>query len=312
MENKITVIVPVYKVEAYLNRCIDSIINQTYKNLEIILVDDGSPDGCGEICDMYAVEDDRIVVIHQKNQGLSCARNTGLDIATGEYIAYVDSDDHLDITMIEKMMIYVLQHKLDVIEILPKSSNKTVQFDNSFTIEDPITASKRILANSAFSVWRRIFKKSFIEDMRFLPGLIHQDVFYILDVLKKLPKYGYLDSALYYYNTDSLSIIRSKYTLEKINVGIRATEYIVNNHLDHPEITEVVKNYVTHYYTAHFFKLSRNTAVDPNKIFRKRLKKTIQQQVSLNNINFRTLLVIVLPMEVMEFVSKSYMYLRSR
>ena len=93
MGEKTSVIVPIYKVEEYLHRCIDSIINQTYTNLEIILVDDGSPDNCPMICDEYAKKDSRIRVIHKKNGGLSDARNAGLEIATGEYIGFVDSDD---------------------------------------------------------------------------------------------------------------------------------------------------------------------------------------------------------------------------
>ena len=93
MEPLISVIVPIYKVEEYLNRCVESLVNQTYKNLEIILVDDGSPDNCPEMCDRWAKQDKRIRVIHKKNGGLSDARNAGMRIATGEYIAFVDSDD---------------------------------------------------------------------------------------------------------------------------------------------------------------------------------------------------------------------------
>lgn len=92
----ISVIVPIYKVEKYLQKCVQSIINQTYKNLEIILVDDGSPDNCGIICDKLAERDDRIRVIHKKNGGLSSARNAGIEIANGEYIGFVDSDDYIE------------------------------------------------------------------------------------------------------------------------------------------------------------------------------------------------------------------------
>ena len=99
MSDKISVIVPVYNVENYLRRCVDSIINQTYKNLEIILVDDGSPDNCPVICDEYAQKDSRIKVIHKENGGLSSARNCGMDMATGEYIGFVDGDDWIESDM---------------------------------------------------------------------------------------------------------------------------------------------------------------------------------------------------------------------
>lgn len=101
--SKISIIVPVYKVEQYLERCVKSLINQTYKNIEIILVDDGSPDQCPKMCDDYASEDSRIKVIHKKNGGLSDARNAGLDAATGEFIAFVDSDDWVEIDFIETL-----------------------------------------------------------------------------------------------------------------------------------------------------------------------------------------------------------------
>ena len=103
MEELISVIVPVYKVEKYIHKCVDSIINQTYKNLEIILVDDGSPDECGKICDEYAEKDNRIIVIHQKNSGQCVARNMGLKKMSGEYVAFVDSDDYLEKDYLQKM-----------------------------------------------------------------------------------------------------------------------------------------------------------------------------------------------------------------
>ena len=96
MESLISVIIPVYKVEEYLPKCLDTVLAQTYGNLEVILVDDGSPDNCGKICGEYAVKDSRIKVIHQDNMGLSGARNTGIDNSTGEYLMFVDSDDYID------------------------------------------------------------------------------------------------------------------------------------------------------------------------------------------------------------------------
>lgn len=110
----ISVIVPVYKVEQFIHRCVDSILNQTYTNLEIILVDDGSPDRCGEICDEYAEKDSRIRVIHQKNGGLSAARNAGLDICTGEYIAFADPDDYLLCNMYEELVDAFREHDVDI------------------------------------------------------------------------------------------------------------------------------------------------------------------------------------------------------
>lgn len=113
-EKLLSVIVPVYKVEPYLHRCVDSIRNQTYKNLQIILVDDGSPDNCGKICDEYAELDARIIVVHQENRGLSGARNTGLRYAKGEYVAFVDSDDWIAPTMYETLVRMIERNDLDM------------------------------------------------------------------------------------------------------------------------------------------------------------------------------------------------------
>ena len=116
MNQKISIIVPVYKVEKYLNECIESIINQTYKNLEIILVDDGSPDNCPMICDKYALDDLRIKVIHKKNAGLMAAWISGLELATGEYIGFVDSDDFIELDMYEVMIKSLVENDADLIQ----------------------------------------------------------------------------------------------------------------------------------------------------------------------------------------------------
>ena len=127
----ISVIVPVYKTELYLKRCLDSIINQTYSNLEIILINDGSPDNCRSICDEYKQKDNRITVIHQQNQGQGTARNNGIKIATGDYISFVDSDDYLDLTTYEQTMNFMLENKLDIVCF----NFYTIYNDNEFYAE---------------------------------------------------------------------------------------------------------------------------------------------------------------------------------
>ena len=104
MSDKISIIVPIYNVKKYIQQCVESLINQTYKNLEIILIDDGSTDGCGELCDEFGKKDQRIHVIHKQNGGLSDARNKGIDVASGDYIGFVDSDDWISHNMYEKML----------------------------------------------------------------------------------------------------------------------------------------------------------------------------------------------------------------
>lgn len=113
--NKISIIVPIYKVEIYLRKCVDSIVNQTYKNIEILLIDDGSPDNCGIICDEYAKKDERIKVIHKKNGGLSDARNYGIEASSGDYIMFVDSDDYISKDMCEILLKKALENNADIV-----------------------------------------------------------------------------------------------------------------------------------------------------------------------------------------------------
>ena len=115
MDELVSVVVPIYNVEKYLDRCINSIASQTYSNLEIILVDDGSPDNCPSICDEWAKKDSRIVVIHKDNQGLGMARNTGIDNATGKYIFFFDSDDYVDVSIIEKCVNSAIEYGSEVV-----------------------------------------------------------------------------------------------------------------------------------------------------------------------------------------------------
>ncbi|MDN3493746.1 glycosyltransferase [Winogradskyella bathintestinalis] len=306
MENKISVIVPVYNVEDYLNRCVDSIINQTHKNLEIILVNDGSVDDSRKICDDYASKDNRVIVIHKENEGSSCARNAGLDIATGEYVSFVDSDDYIYDSMLQKMLDKLVKNKLDVIEIAPASKNNTTKSYNNFIIEDKISAFKRVIKSTTFSVWCRLYKASLIKDLRFIPKIIHQDVFFTIDVLNRVEKLGYLNSELYYYNTSNESIIRSKYSQNKIEIGIMATEYIANNIPKNPELTTTINNYITSYYTDHFFLLSRNTEVDPDQHYRRKLKKAVWSSTTLYSAGLRPFMILVLPIKLMEIISSRY------
>ena len=116
----ISVIVPVYNVEKYIRECLDSIVNQTYKNLQIILVDDGSTDNSGKICDEFAKKDSRITVVHQENQGAGAAKNTGLELIEGEYFSIIDSDDYIDLSMYEKMVSLMKQYDSDIVQCLFK------------------------------------------------------------------------------------------------------------------------------------------------------------------------------------------------
>ena len=157
-EPMVSVIVPIYNVEKYLKRCIDSILNQTYKNLEIILVDDGSPDKCPQICDEYAKSDKRIKVIHKQNAGVSAARNDGLAIAQGDLIGFVDSDDFIHPSMYEEMVNYLVSQDCDLVSC---GFSEFSDDDNNCDI-DLISYRKETLKRNA------AIKKSFEKNIKFI------------------------------------------------------------------------------------------------------------------------------------------------
>lgn len=146
---KISIIVPIYNVEKYLERCVDSLVNQTYENIEIILVDDGSPDYCPQLCDEYAKKDSRIVVIHKKNGGLSDARNYGLCKASGEYILYVDSDDYIELDSCEKL-VNGMANNVDMVVGAYKElrNNKVIEKRHSNLLQDKIYDAKEYVISA--------------------------------------------------------------------------------------------------------------------------------------------------------------------
>jgi GT2 family glycosyltransferase len=245
----ISVIVPVYKVEEHLPKCMDSILNQSYIHLDIILVDDGSPDNCGIICDDYARKDKRVSVIHQKNTGLSGARNSGLEIAKGEYICFVDSDDWIENNMLLTLLNFAINNKLDVVECgsiqsIDYRTNEKIRDFISGQIETPEEALARIIKNQSFSVWRRIYHKEIIGNLKFIPNKISEDVFFTIDILKKIDRHGYIETPLYIYNVENISIVRSPYNQKKLD-SIDAVFYVIDETKDfNDEVKNIAKKHV--------------------------------------------------------------------
>lgn len=201
----ISVIVPIYNVQSYLKRCIDSICAQSYTNIEIILVDDGSPDDCWKICDEYKAQDDRIVVVHQKNQGLSGARNSGINIAKGRYLCFVDSDDYIEAKMIEVLYSNIKDYNADISccghkDIYDSGHykyNDKIEID-LFTAED---ALKRFLYTNKVDVvaWNKMYKRELFDDVRYEEGKLFEDHFTTYKLLDKSSKIVNTTQALYCY-----------------------------------------------------------------------------------------------------------------
>ena len=209
-EKLVSVIVAVYNIEEYLPRCIDSILAQTYRNLEIILVDDGSTDSSGSICDNYAKKDRRIMVIHKKNGGLSDARNAGLDKASGDYIGFVDGDDWIDEDMYramyeacekEKAQIAACRYKqITRSGIIDASAGNSVSLSKAEALEIYVCGDERYLIYN--SVWSKLFAKELIFGMRFPVGKNSEDIMFTTKAFCKMERLAYLDKAYYNYVLD--------------------------------------------------------------------------------------------------------------
>lgn len=203
MNKLISVVVPIYKVEKYLDRCVESIVKQTYKNLEIILVDDGSPDNCPKMCDEWAKKDKRIKVIHKKNGGLSDARNAGLDIMTGEYVTFVDSDDYI-LPSFSKACEDLCNSNCDVMVTLANKNYGEWKYGNKnkkSTIYYPISACSKLYSINYLKA----------NNLRFKVGIYHEDLDFNLRLLLSSPVIEKSDAEFYFYVTDNdTSITRSK------------------------------------------------------------------------------------------------------
>lgn len=224
----VSVIVPIYKVEKYLDRCIQSIAEQSYTNLEIILVDDGSPDGCPAICDSWAEKDSRIKVIHKENGGLSDARNAGLEIATGKYIAFIDSDDSISTEFILKLYHAIEEHHADVAECavsyVDENGNLLRARDSSSITEMEKTEALRrlVLEDGIYqTVWNKLYRRELVIDIPFAVGKYHEDEFWTYQVLDRIEKLAVVHDALYNYLRRSTSIIGVGYNIRRLD-GLEA------------------------------------------------------------------------------------------
>lgn len=208
-EPLISVIVPVYKVEQYLQKCVDSIRNQNYKNLEILLVDDGSPDNCGKLCDELALQDSRIKVIHKENGGLSSARNAGLSAMTGEYVGFVDSDDWIDPEMYETLLTQMLQNgaKIAAGGIAMEYPGRTQGWNPFATPNDPIRLLSKLEALQELtrqfvisnSVCDKLFCADIFKDIRMTEGIIHEDMEIMHHLLEQSDPVVYVPKLFYHY-----------------------------------------------------------------------------------------------------------------
>ena len=226
MNKKISVIVPIYNVEQYLDKCVESLVNQTYKNLEIILVDDGTKDKSGEMADLWSIKDERIKVIHKENGGLSDARNAGMKIATGEYITFVDSDDWINYKMYAILINNLEKYNADISVCAVKKVYKEDVVNEKQVVnkeEICVLTSEEALENLLDegilkqTVWNKLYKREVIDGIYFEFGKIHEDEFWTYQIFGKCEKIVYTVEQLYYYLQRSGSIMDKPFSMSRLD-----------------------------------------------------------------------------------------------
>lgn len=281
----ISIIVPVYKVEKYLDKCVLSLVSQTYRDIEIILVDDGSPDECGKMCDEWAKKDARIKVVHRKNGGLSAARNSGLDVAKGDYIGFIDSDDYVDENMFSHLFDAMQKHNADIGEcayikvnenetdVKCKESEEVLVFSNEEAMEELLRERHMHQV-----VWNKLYKKEVIGTLRFKEGKINEDEFFTYRAVGNSKCVVSLYSELYFYVQHENSIMSSSYSVKRLDAIEALKERKEYMKEKFPELYPLAQaSYLGACLYAHQC-LTRYSEADKDKTYRKELARAVRNE----------------------------------
>lgn len=254
MGKTISVIVPIYQVEKYLEKCIQSILQQTYKELEIILVDDGSKDGCPAMCDQFKNQDARIKVIHKKNGGLSSARNAGIEIATGDYITFVDSDDYVDVKMLEMLMDYTQTYQSDIAvcfweevwEDGKEIDSEDWQGPQNAYVEcmNQVKAMEKMLyqRDCDSCAWGKLFKRDLWKTIRFPEQKIYEDIAVMYQVFGLAKRVVFSDYQGYFYMQRSASISKANFAEKKMSLIDFTEQNETYMKLHYPQLVTAAKS----------------------------------------------------------------------
>lgn len=224
MDEKVSIIIPVYKVEKYLNRCVASVINQTYKNIEIVLVDDGSPDNCPQMCEEWANKDDRVRVIHKENAGLGMARNSGIKIATGDYLMFVDSDDYLSENAVSVLYERLIEDESDFAVGKHVDVHEDGRQDDSYcytmtnkTIDVDELCELMGRENFPVAAWGKIYKRKLFSAMSYPTLRCGEDMWTFVSILEASKRVSVVDENVYFYLQRGNSITHEKTTVAKLD-----------------------------------------------------------------------------------------------
>lgn len=275
--NQISIIVPIYNTKKYLNRCLDSIIEQSYKNIEIILIDDGSTDGSEIICEQYLNKDKRIRLFHTDNRGLSQARNLGLEKANGAYIAFVDSDDYIERNMMEKLYNMIYQYKAEISVcgfIKRKQENKIHIYNTEQALE------KMIDYNDCFAinVWNKLYKRELWDMVKFKPNCIYEDINTTMKLIARAKTIAYTTEQLYHYTQREGSLSKQGYTKQELDRIYNSKELYNFIEQEFPRLKRQFKTYYLFNELAVINKMIKSNREE--LIFIKNIRKEINKNIS--------------------------------
>jgi|APEBP8051073178_1049388.scaffolds.fasta_scaffold00417_20 Glycosyltransferases involved in cell wall biogenesis len=284
--NKISIIIPIYNVEKYLIRCLDSILRQTYRNIQVILVNDGSTDHSPKIVEEYALKDKRVKFIHQVNGGLSDARNTGYQFVTGDYLMFVDSDDLVATNFCEKMLQKAHEFDADIVEcdfIRFKNEDEllNLHFDSTAELMDSEIAIERLMKNELKQVvWNKLYRTSVVNNLFFERGRIHEDEFWTYQILGNAKKILKISDKLYFYRQQNQSIMAEKYSIKRLD-GMFAREqrmfYVLKNF---PKLSVLAVQTFWHSAFNNYQAIVRHEEIDPDSKIRKAIVEKVRENVS--------------------------------
>ena len=287
--HKISIIIPIYNVEKFLPQCLDSVINQTYQNLEIILVNDGSTDSCSQICEEYAARDHRIKVFHQKKGGVSSARNTGLNNVSGSYLGFVDSDDIIDSKFYETLMQILLKNNADIVECEFSTFeneidvNKKPNAIKSNEVFNTVTGLEMLMKEYLKQVlWNKLYKFDLTEGIMFEVGRINEDDFWSYQVFGNAKKIIKTFNVLYFYRQHEQSIMGKTYNVQRLDGLLALEQRIVYMRKNFPTLENLAIKVFCFGSFAHYQKICEHPDIDPQNKFRNQIKEKVSKYNKLS------------------------------
>jgi glycosyltransferase involved in cell wall biosynthesis len=297
MTYKVSIIVPIYKVEKYLKKCVESLINQTYTNLEIILVNDGSPDNCGLMIDEFARYDSRVFSLHKENGGLSDARNYGMQYVTGDFTVFLDSDDWVAPNFISTLINQSLIHQADVVQSgFYYAYQDFLLYDDRFSSEkdpplllDNQSLMRELVINERVKnfAWGKLYKTELVRDLPFKKGVLFEDVFWAHKVMKRVNKYIILNEPMYFYSQRDDSIV-STYSPRNLDIlkGLKERHSFIIKH--YKQLVDESNRILLKTHLIHYNLLLANRDQDNKGYYRKEIRQFIKSHHKALSVSIQT------------------------